>query len=130
MNYEVFVPEISEKIIEKIRKLRYDPTASCSYEVMSGGLIWADEITNDIQLEIMKHSLSGTFRCLFAYRASLIKGQEICELRPIWEKMINLFPNWPFFKEERKNKKLISILSEETNKTAKELSVLVPDFKK
>ena len=118
------IQEIPKEIISKIRALKYDPEAFCSYEIMSGSLIWSDEITEDIEAEILKHDFIKPFRILLAYRASLVDSREIIEWRNIWQKMYEIFPNWPFFMKERRSTKLKYLLEKKRELSIKELNDL------
>lgn len=113
--------QFSTTVINAIKNLKYDPDASCCYEVMSGGLLWTDEITNDILLADDNY----TFRYLFAYRASLILGKENKNLRPVWEQMAIQFPNWPGLRVERRSPKLKELLLARKRASMKEFKNLL-----
>ncbi|MBI4850932.1 MAG: hypothetical protein HY819_03800 [Acidobacteria bacterium] len=120
MSYVQF-HQFSSAAINAINNLKYAPDASCAYEVMSGGLFWTDEITDDILLEDDNY----TFRYIFAYRASLILEKENKDLRPIWEQMAIQFPNWPGLREERCSPKLKNLLLARKGASMKELKDLL-----
>jgi hypothetical protein len=118
---EVQFQEFSITARNAINNLKYDPDASCMYEVMSGGLFWTDEITDDILLEDDNY----IFRYIFAYRASLILEKEKRDFWPIWEQMAIRFPNWPGLREERRSPKLKDLLRERKGASMKELKDLL-----
>lgn len=92
------------RIVTSIQQLSVDPNARCQYELLSGGLVWSDEFTITILNELSDLSeepIAHIFRYLWAYRSSLIEGQERQEFQPIWAEMQVIFPGWPGFRPER-----------------------------
>ena len=81
-----------------IRRCRYSPAATRSAELMSGGFMWSDEMPARWYFD---PDYGYTFRLLIGFRASLIRGEPIEGLRPIWDKVRRLCPQWPGFRPER-----------------------------
>jgi hypothetical protein len=75
--------------------LPYDPAARSRYELMSGALIWSDEVRAIGSPEGDLIWENWVFRYLVGYRASLTLGQERSEFRPVWEQVVRHAPNWP-----------------------------------
>jgi hypothetical protein len=66
------------------------------YELLSGALIWSDEINKQLPFEVI-----SALRCLFAYRTSVMLEQPREDLREMWDLGLSLFPNWVGFRPER-----------------------------
>src|SRR4051812_37527881 len=59
------------RIAPKLNALRPDPNARVNYELMSGGLVWSDELPPWEELQdVEPHCLRGIWR----YRSTLILG--------------------------------------------------------
>jgi hypothetical protein len=80
------------KIAPKLNRLCEDPSARVSYELMSDGLIWSDELP---PWEELDHDESTCLRGIWHYRASLIVGVPVEKYRTFWEEGQKLFPQWP-----------------------------------
>ena len=89
-----------EKLIPHLRALRYDPASVRTYEMMSGGFIWTDEMP---RREVYSDSNDGDYalRFLLGYRASLIRGRPNEGLRLVWDAVLIACPSWPGFRPER-----------------------------
>jgi hypothetical protein len=61
---------------------------------MSGGLRWGDEFPSDA-IEARIREDNWAFRYVWAYRASLIRGQPREGLRSAWDQLANECPEWP-----------------------------------
>ncbi len=94
-------------LIKQIHGLEYDPHATKSFELMSGGFVWSDESP-----QAYDDVASGyAFRFLLGYRTSLIMGKPQEALESVWNAVRTECPDWPGFRPER-----ISIeLAEELN---------------
>jgi hypothetical protein len=89
---------VDDAVIEKLRvlapllnRLPSKPDAECSYDALSGGLLWADEVP-DLSL-----APPGTFEALRGvlwYRTSLILGDAGKRDEGLWPGMERLFPAW------------------------------------
>jgi hypothetical protein len=112
------------KLISEVRKLRYDSKANCNYELMSGGLLWTDEMTNDLLFQMLAVN-NYSFRFVLAYRASVILEQENSEYVSYWNQWSVLFPDWPGFRKERCNPKLKSLLLEKRLATSIEIEQII-----
>ncbi len=87
-------------IAPQMRKLVHSAQAEVFYEMLSGSLIWTDEIPESSKRQ------PGSVECLrpvFRFRSSLIIGNPEEQYRPYWEEAERLFPNWPGFTTERRS---------------------------
>lgn len=73
-----------------------DPGARAYYEIMSGALIWPDEIRSDTPLYAV-----WSLRFLWAYRTRLMLN-EVEPDNDFWAKCVTLFPNWIGFLPDRR----------------------------
>src|SRR5262249_44476426 len=94
---EMLFPEAALAIL---RQARWDPNATHSFEVVSGGFAWSDERLQEAAAACMEHR-SWAFRYLMGYRASLTRGAPREELRPPWDQLLRECPEWPGFRSER-----------------------------
>ena len=67
------------------------------YEIMSGAVVWSDEMTIKIPVELI-----WALRSIVAYRTSLMLNKPREELRSMWELGLSLFPEWVGFRPERR----------------------------
>lgn len=72
-------------------------SAKVSYEVMSGALVWSDEMNSTTSIEVI-----WALRLVFAYRTSLMLNTSREEFKPIWNHGLSQFPNWVGFLPERR----------------------------
>jgi hypothetical protein len=101
-----------EKLIPHLQALCYDPAAERSYEMMSGGFMWSDELPpSDVYFD--PHDGDYALRFLLGYRASLIRGRPDEGLRPVWDAVLAACPNWPGFRSERCSVSLAAELEKE-----------------
>lgn len=91
---------VNPAIIDLLKMCQYDSAAACSYDIMAGGLIWADEVPNPSDRGLNLR-ISLYLRSVIAYRASLSLNQPRLEIENNWNELKKLLPNWPGFKEER-----------------------------
>ena len=96
-----------------LRQARWEPDATHSYEVMSGGFAWSDERLSQLSTACMAEG-SWAFRYLMGYRASLIRGAPREELRPPWDQLLRECPEWPGFRPERSDPSLAAELDRES----------------
>ena len=104
-----------EEALAILRQARWDPNATHSYEVMSGGFAWSDERLSQSGSVCMAHG-SWAFRFLMGYRASLIRGNPREELRATWDQLLRECPEWPGFRPERRDASLATELDRESRK--------------
>ena len=109
--------------IEILRRARWTPDATRSYEIMSGGFHWSDECLFDVA-QICVESDSWAFRFVVGYRASLIQGVPRDELREPWDQLRTECPDWPGFRPERCHKSLAKELDQESQKASDDLDDL------
>lgn len=116
--------ELPSHLKISIQQLVYDANARCQYELLSGGLAWSDEFTMTLLNELSrlgKGPIAFLFRYLWAYRTSLIEGQERQEFRHIWTEMQATFPDWPGFRPERSSPDLKERLIKEQKQMEKRI---------
>jgi len=95
--------------------------AECFYDVLSGGLLWRDEIPDASVLA------PGTFEGLrggIRYRTTLILGEADQQYQDLWAEAKNLFPNWPGFSPARRSIELRSVCLELQSKAVGEMDEL------
>jgi len=119
--------EFASDIIKEIKKLTYDPNASCCYEMMSGGLVWSDEINKNLMEKLLRDDNSN-FTFLFGYRTSVIREKESEGFRLIYETMTKHFPDWPGLRKERWNPKLKALLVEKERAVRKKCLQTLKEF--
>ena len=74
----------------------FDPKCKFQYELMSGAVIWSDEMRGNLSSEL----ISG-LRVVWAYRSSLYLEEPRKEFEDVWNRARELFPSWPGFHESR-----------------------------
>jgi len=68
------------------------PAARVFFEVMSGALVWSDEVVKGVPTKVV-----WSLRPLFAFRSSFIVCQPQEKLRFYWDACVSLFPHWVGF---------------------------------
>jgi|SRR5208283_4847944 len=111
MDEQLFPPEA----LAILRQALWDPNATRSYEIMSGGFSWSDERMTDVSFVCMAHR-SWAFRFLMGFRASLSAGAPREELSPPWDQLLQECPDWPGFREERRSTELAAELHRESRR--------------
>lgn len=86
--------ESHAKLLDAIRIA--DPNAIPYYELMSGALVWPDEINDSTPTEVV-----WALRQLWAYRTYLMLNTD-ATVNIVWQKCVSLFPNWVGFLPERR----------------------------
>jgi hypothetical protein len=110
---EMLFPETALAIL---REARWNPDATHSFEIMSGGFQWSDERLGEAALACIACG-SWAFRYLMGYRASLIRGVPREGLRAAWEQLSQECPHWPGFRPERVSPLLSAELDRESRRT-------------
>lgn len=110
-----------EVLIPYLRGLRVDPTATRSYEAMSGGFFWSDERPAPPYSE---SASDYAMRFLLGYRASLVRGQPREDLRSVWDAVLAACPGWPGFLPERRSPTLAEELVQTSRRTLRRLEKL------
>jgi hypothetical protein len=95
------VPMFTPEALVVLDRQAFDPLAKASYELMSGGLVWPDELPRPGSPERAPVLLNWAHRYLLAYRAALTLG-EASPFRPVWEQVMAFAPNWPGLRPERR----------------------------
>jgi hypothetical protein len=88
------------EIASIMRQLQESPTATVFYEMLSGGLVWSDEIP---ARENRPPSCAEYLRPIFNYRSGLILGRPNKKYREFWKEASRLFPEWPGFLPARRS---------------------------
>jgi hypothetical protein len=70
------------------------------YDLMSGGLVWADETRRNLRRTPTE--VIWALRALWAYRTSLMLNEPREELVEFWEYGLAHFPRWVGFRPERR----------------------------
>jgi hypothetical protein len=96
------VPLFSAAALAVLDRQPFDPAARGSYEMMSGGLMWRDEFPEVGSPEWQLVAADWVYRYLIGYRASITLGEERAAFRPVWEQVVQMAPNWPGLREERR----------------------------
>lgn len=86
--------------IEVLRQTRWDPDATREWDLMADGFFWSDEGFRET-LDKCGPEVVNPFRCVFAYRASLVRSAPRAELQESWDQLIAQCPTWPGFRPER-----------------------------
>jgi hypothetical protein len=92
--------QMLDKIAPKLNRLAADPKARVSYELMSGSLVWSDELP---PVEGLEPEEVWSLRPVWRYRSSVILGSPEEKHRSQWEQAQQLFPLWPGFRPERQS---------------------------
>jgi hypothetical protein len=116
--HEMLFPDEALAIL---REAQWDPFASRSYEIMSGGFRWSDECWGDVTPICMEQG-SWAFRYVLGYRAWLIRGVPREELRLPWDQLLRACPEWPGFRPERCSPTLAGELQIEDQRTIEALN--------
>jgi hypothetical protein len=93
-------PLFSAKGLAVLDRQPYDSRARGSYNIFVHGLQWPDEFPAKGSVALQQVSDHRAARLLI-YRASLTLGEELPEVRPLWEQVVRHAPNWPGLREER-----------------------------
>src|SRR5689334_3820530 len=75
-------------LAKALRRTRFDPSASRSAELFSGGFMYSDEMPAKWYFD--PNDGGYAFRRLIAFRASLIRGEPMEHLQPIWDEIQRL----------------------------------------
>lgn len=106
--------------IEILRQACWEPKAHRSYDLLAGGFMWSDEGFDEV-LHVCEEGYVGPFRCVLAYRASLIRGEPRNELQEAWDQLLAACPSWPGFRAERTGCSLEEELDAEKDDSLKQL---------
>jgi hypothetical protein len=71
--------------------LARDPNARLSYDLLSGGLIWSDEVPNEPIGDMLM------FRYLLKWRTDIILEKVHPDVWQYWSAAKSAFPKWPGF---------------------------------
>jgi hypothetical protein len=76
--------------------------AACAPDLFSGGFKFSDEVPADIEnLGENLMPLVNLLRCLWGYRASIVRGNLRQDLAPYWDGARMYAPRWAGFSPER-----------------------------
>lgn len=104
-------------LAKALRHTRFDPMATRSAELMSGGFMYSDEMPAPWYFD--PHHGRYAFRLLVAYRASVIRGHPVEYLKPLWVEVQRRCPHWPGFRPERSDPALREDLERELRGTCR-----------
>lgn len=99
------LPLFSDAALAVLDQMPFDSTARGRFELMSGGLMWADEFPPPGSAEWEVVRAEWVYRYLIAFRRALTLGEERDELRPVWEQVTRHAPNWPGLRPERRGER-------------------------
>jgi hypothetical protein len=91
--------------IDILRKAKWSSIAKRTFDGLSGGFIWDDELPEGA-IEACTRIDNWAFRLVLAYRASLITGEPREECRAPWDQLLRECPEWPGFQSERQSAEL------------------------
>jgi len=105
------------KYARSLDSLPFQPDAKPQYEIMSGALIWRDELANLPPSEV------GWYRSALAYRSSVIMGSPRREFESVWAALKAAAPNWPGLRPERcaQSSELRDILAKSGTKVKRDI---------
>jgi hypothetical protein len=109
------------QIAPKLNQLRADPSARVGYELMSGGLIWSDELP---PLGEAEPGECTCLRAIWRFRSSLIMGAPEDRFRPAWQEAQKLFPLCPGFLPQRQNASWRETFIEQRDKLEADIAAL------
>lgn len=106
--------------LDALREARWSPDADRAFELMSGGFVWSDERLNDVA-RICSELDNWAFRCVIAYRASLIRDEPRTEFLEPWNQLRAACPDWPGFRPDRTDHSLREALDAESKESIRQL---------
>lgn len=106
-----------------VRKLQFSSDAFSRYEWSSGGLMWSDEVCDEIRT-VPGPELLWVLVELWAFRASLIRGTAREEFRAVWDALAENYPNCPILRPERRSPELASLLDRGVKDMRKEMRAM------
>jgi hypothetical protein len=89
---------VTPELERALDALAFDENARRSYEYLSGGFFWSDEVAPEL---MANDNATLMFKLLIARRTAMIRGEEKPEAAQWWNEMKRRFPNWPGFRPER-----------------------------
>jgi hypothetical protein len=84
-----------EKLTPKLEVLRRKDDAKLIYDILTGNLLWTDEIPLGSGV-----SLDG-LRFVLRHRTGLLIGEDVPGYIPYWEEALARFPKWIGFSPDR-----------------------------
>lgn len=90
--------------------LRFNPDARFFFEMLSGGVVWSDELPPDSAST--EEAIASALRGIWHYRTSLILGAPVERFKASWEAAQSAFPNWPGFHPSRRDTALAAKVKE------------------
>ena len=110
------------RVCAELNRLVPDIHAQASYDGMSGGFKFPDEIPNDrVTRDALALPLVTVLRSLWSYRRSLVEGRPRLELEEWWSAVKASAPKWPGFLESRCGPSM-RVLAEECDAKGKQLT--------
>ncbi|WP_143206511.1 hypothetical protein [Singulisphaera sp. GP187] len=87
-----------------MRGLARSRQATFSYEMMSGALVWSDELPEFRVLKLINHW--QVIRFVLRFRTTLILEEPDEQFRKFWDEAHRRFPEWPGFAPKRRSSQL------------------------
>lgn len=84
-----------QELSKKLNSATYVTDDDYSWDIMSGGIVWADERADYSTEEL------NLVRELWAFRSRKILSESREKQQQTWDTIISLAPNWPGFRSER-----------------------------
>jgi hypothetical protein len=94
MNFEEYL----DSLLPALRSLKFDPSATVFYDLMSGALVWTDEKL----FEGLTPEQMGCLRAIFRYRTSLLEGTPDKRFENLWNLLVAECPEWIGFNPSRR----------------------------
>ena len=87
--------EALSALAPSLARLEKSESAKVRYELLSGSLIWSDELPSDSGPD------KDCLRYVLKYRTGLIIGEPESAFATVWQEAVRLFPTWIGFLPER-----------------------------
>lgn len=112
-----FITPEFERHARLLNALPFRESARHVFEMMSGAVMWEDEVAD------LPFSEIGWFRVALAYRSSLIVGAPRQEFEAVWVALRKAAPDWPGFRSERcaRSEELARFLADAKKKSVRTL---------
>lgn len=103
-----------EHFAQHFRVLSHQPDAIRSLHFQATSFYWSDEMPEFVD-DGYDASIRHFMIYLLSYRKVLMYGDAVPEFEPLWNRLIELCPNWPGFNTNRRDSILIPELERETD---------------
>jgi hypothetical protein len=103
-----------EHFAQYFRVLSHQANAIRSLHFQATSFYWSDEMPEFVD-DGYDASIRHFMIWLLSYRKVLMYGESVSEFEPLWNRLIELCPNWPGFNTNRRDPILILELERETD---------------